>query len=351
MTRLFLLLPGDVRARTGGTLYDRRIAEELARRGWDVTVRTLDRSFPRPGAAALEEAARALAELPDGALALCDGLAYGAMPDAVEAHGTRLRLVALVHHPLALETGLASPEVARLVAAERRALAAARHVVTTGNATARLLARDYGVPASRLSVVEPGTDATPPATGSGGPDVALLCVASVIPRKGHDLLVSALSRLQRHDWRLTCAGSLTRSRHTAAALRAAVAHAGLADRVHLLGEVDGEALERCYREADAFVLPTRLEGYGMALAEAVARGLPVITTAGGAAADTVGDAAALLVPPDDAAALAGALDALIGSPALRRQLAAGARIRARALPGWPQAAAAMARVLDGVAAA
>ncbi len=309
----------------------------------------LSAAFPHPAPGDLAHASQVLDALDDGALTLVDGLACGAMPEVVMRHAGRLRLLALVHHPLALEGGLDAGDAARLARSERRALAAVRRVITTSAHTAGVLARDYHVPAPVLAVVEPGTDPAPPAAGSGGPDVHLLCVATLTPRKGHALLLDALARLPRHGWRLTCAGSERRDPRTAAAVRARIGERGLGDRVRLCGEVDDDALSGLYHRADAFVLPTALEGYGMALAEAVARGLPVVSTRAGAVPDTVGDAAALLVAPGDVDALAGALGRLVADADLRARLAAAARARAAALPTWAEAAARMDALLASAA--
>src|SRR3990172_3344138 len=86
--------------------------------GWTVGVRELDDSFPRPTAAALDDAARVLAAIPDGTTVVIDGLAFGAMPAEVEREASRLRLVALVHMPLAAEIGLDADTAARLEASE-----------------------------------------------------------------------------------------------------------------------------------------------------------------------------------------------------------------------------------------
>ena len=138
---------------------------------------------------------------------LVDGLAYGALPELAEVEGRRLRLVALVHHPLALETGLAPERAAALRDAEVRALAQARLILVTSRFTATLLI-GWGVPPGRLRVVEPGTDPAPIAQGSGSGTLHLLCVASLTPRKGHDLLLQALAGLRDRPWHLDCVGSL-----------------------------------------------------------------------------------------------------------------------------------------------
>jgi glycosyltransferase involved in cell wall biosynthesis len=345
--RLEFVLPGDPTTATGGFVYDRHIVAGLSALGWQVQVRRLADDFPFPDQAALEAADRLLASLPDGELVVVDGLALGAMPEQARAHAARLRLVALVHHPLALETGLDREKAQRLYDSERRALAAVRRVLVTSPATAAGLA-DYGVARSRIGIIEPGTERRPQAHGSGGGPPSLLCVGALVPRKGHDVLFDALRRLRDRPWRLVCAGSLERSPATVAALRRKLKALGLERRVELLGEVDNDHLARCYQSADLFVLPSHHEGYGMVLAEALAYGLAVVSTRAGAIPDTVPANAALLVAPGDSVALAGALARLMDDTTLRRRLAVAARRAAATLPGWTDAAARFAGELERV---
>ena len=123
---------------------------------------------------------------------------------------------------------------------------------------------------------------------------------------------------------------------------------GLTDDVELVGERDAAGLNAFYDRADLFVLATLHETYGMAVAEALARGLPVVSTRTGAIADLVGDEAGLLVPPGDGAALAGALSQVLDAPDVYERLAAGAR-RARArLPTWDESISRMIAALERV---
>jgi glycosyltransferase involved in cell wall biosynthesis len=343
------LIPGSLETPTGGYGYDRRMITGLRTRGWTVTVVRLDDSFPLPTVAARTEAEQALARIPDNALVVADGLAFGALPEEAARHGSRLQLVALVHHPLAAETGLDRAVASRLEQSEREALAHARHVIVTSDATAGMLAA-FGVANERVSVVTPGTDAAPRAVGSRGDEVHLVCVATLIPRKGHDLLFRALASLRGLRWRVRCVGSLTRDVGTAQTLSALLGREGIADRVVLVGERDGEALAAEYDRADVFVLPTLYEGYGMVVAEALARGLPVVATTTGAISQLVSKDAGLLVPPGDVVALAAALAQIIGDSTLRARLAAGARRARQRLRTWEQAASQMDDVLTRIAA-
>ncbi len=367
---VYVVIPGDLETRTGGYGYDRRIIAGLRDRGWAINVVHLDDSFPAPTAGARAHAAQALASIPAGSTVLIDGLAHGAMPDEVEREAARLTIVALVHHPLAAETGIDPALAAALEISERRALAATRSVVVTSRATARALA-EYGVTADRITVVEPGTDAAPltsrdadrvrsdPASGGSektrpAGELALLCVATLTPRKGHELLLSALDAIPHRHWTLTCAGSLERDPATVARVRARLREAKLEDRVSFSGDLDAAALADAYHRADLFVLATFYEGYGMAVAEALARGIPVVSTATGAIEDLVLGSvrlqpdrdAGIVVPPGDLAAFTAALSRVLGDADLRARLAANARAVRDRLPTWDAAAAAMAGALE-----
>ena len=348
--RCSFLVPGDLGTRTGGYGYDRRIIEGLRAAGWRVDVQSLGPGYPDPDPSALDTARRVVERLADGTLVVVDGLAFGVLPELVEAHARRLRWVALVHHPLSLETGLSPDRQQALFESERRALALARGVIVTSPATACALA-GFDVDFARIAVVLPGTDPAPLAEGSGTAAPALLCVASVTPRKGHALLVEALAGLRDRPWTLDCAGSLTMDPACAAALSAAIEARGLQGRVRLHGECDEAGLRALYAAADVFVLPSFHEGYGMALAEALAHGLPVVSTRAGAIPDTVPAAAGLLVAPGDACALRSALQHVLDDAGLRARLAQGARAARRDLPTWADSAARFAAALDTAARA
>ncbi|VWX55680.1 D-inositol 3-phosphate glycosyltransferase [Burkholderiales bacterium 8X] len=349
--RCSFLVPGSLATRTGGYGYDRRIIEGLGEAGWQVDAIELGEGFPWPDASTRRMAEARLAALDDGSLAVVDGLAFGVLPDELARHAERLCLVALVHHPLALETGLEADSRSRLFESERRALALAAGVLVTSPFTARGLG-EFGVEPARIVVVEPGTDAAPLAVGreAQGAPLELLCVATITPRKGHRLLVEALGGLADRSWMLRCAGSLAMDPSCVAELRAFIASKGLQDRVLLLGEQRDRGLDDLYRQADLFVLNSFHEGYGMALAEALARGLPIVSTTAGAIADTVPSAAGLLVPPGDVASLREALLSLLDDPSLLEKLSQGARMARKRLPSWRESSQGFAAALLDFAA-
>ncbi|HZP77948.1 MAG TPA: glycosyltransferase family 4 protein [Pseudolabrys sp.] len=344
-----LVVPGDLNTPTGGYAYARRMLKELTALGRDIELIDIGNEFPRPSAATRVAVRRRLAAIPPATPIVIDGLAFGALDDVAEALGDSHRLVALVHHPLALETGLPADEAEALRRSERAALAHVRHVIATSATTARLLAAEYGVAPDAITVAPPGTDEAALAVGSSDGIVRLLSVGAVVPRKGFDVLVAALAQLPRDlPWRLALVGDRTRDDATVAALDADIARHELTDRILCTGAVSNEQLEAFYRAADVFVLASRFEGYGMAFTEALARGLPLIGTTAGAIPQTVPAGAGVLVPPDDPKALAMALGELIENPRQRRALRDAARAAATALPRWQESAKIFAAAVERV---
>jgi glycosyltransferase involved in cell wall biosynthesis len=343
LAEVIFAIPGDLGAPTGGYSYARRVLDLIPEHGIAMRHLALPGSYPDPSADDLAETARLVAGTAPDAVLLVDGLAFGAMPEDLVA-GFERRIVALVHHPLAHETGLSPERRAALLASETRALAGARRIVAASPLTARLLTAEYRVAAERITVAEPGTDPAPRSRGTGRP-VELLAVGAVSQRKGFDVLVAALSPLADLDWRLTIAGATDRDPEAFAALARAIAASGVAGRIRLAGEVDDGTLEDLYDRADVFVSASLFEGYGMVLAEAMARGLPLVASTGGAAAETVSGAAALKVPPGDERRLAKALRRAVGDPALRRRLAEGSWAAGQRLPTWSDTVARIARTL------
>jgi glycosyltransferase involved in cell wall biosynthesis len=334
---LAFAVPGDLATPTGGYGYDRRIIQELRELGWQVDVADIGEDFPFPSTAQRASALAILSALPAGYPIVLDGLAFGALPEA-GALRCRTPLIALVHQPLALDPGLDATQADAFRETERAALAAAARVVVTSEETARIVTADYDVPCARISVVRPGNDPVPPAPGSNDGVVRLLSVGSVVPVKGYDLLIAAVATLADLPWRLTIAGDRTRNPAAAAQLDADIEAHGLGDRIAVLGAVPPARVNELFLASDIFVLASRFEGYGMALAEAIAHGIPVVSTRTGAIPQTVPAGTGLLVPPDDAAALAQALRRLIGDSAQRRRLAANARAAAARLPTWQDSA-------------
>ncbi|ALO45801.1 glycosyltransferase family 4 protein [Pseudohongiella spirulinae] len=341
--QVYFIYPGDLDTATGGYRYDRRLINELRELGIKVETIALSARFPFPDARALEHAAHTLGALPSNALVIIDGLAYGAMHELVEANTKRLQIVALCHHPLALESGLTETQKNDFQYSETMALQAARAVIVTSPHTATILQSDFSVPAQKIVAALPGTDAVEFAPCNGNP-LVLLTVASLTRRKAHDVLIDALASVQELEWQARFVGGEHFDPKWASQLRQQVNQLGLQQRIDFAGSVDDLLIE--YQSADVFVLPSRFEGYGMVFAEALAAGLPVVAASTGAVPDVVPPKAGLLVPADDVAALSSALRRLLTDKKLRKKLQTGARQTAANLPGWRHSALKVTALLN-----
>ena len=347
--RVAFAVPGDLGAPTGGYAYDRRMIAELQNFGWQVDVIGLGDGFPRPSAEVKAAAGEKLAGVPKERPVIVDGLAFGVLPEAAHELGERNPLLALVHHPLALETGLSATDAEVFKTSERKALEAARGVVVTSPSTATLLTDDYDVPPDIITVARPGTERGEAAKRNSDGIVRLLAVGSVVPRKGYDVLIAALAPLAALPWRLTIAGDRTRDEAASAQLDADIASHGLADRIDVLGALPQDRLASLYVGSDLFVLASRFEGYGMAFAEALVHGLPVVGTTAGAVPDTVPPDAGVLVEPNDVKALTRTLRMLIENPKERQWFASGALAAGAALPTWEESAKLLAGAIEALA--
>jgi glycosyltransferase involved in cell wall biosynthesis len=338
---------------SGGNAYDRRVCLGLPAAGLPVQELAVAGAWPRPDAGARAELGRLLAAVPDGDAVLLDGLVACGVPEVVEPHARRLRVVVLVHLPLGDEAGLTPAAVAELAARERATLHAASAVVATSAWTARRIVDVHGLPARRVHVVTPGVEPAPLARATEG-GTRLLCVGSITPTKGQDLLVGALARVAETDrdleWGCLLVGPLARDPAHVAAVRELVERHGLGGRVRITGARTGPALDVTYASADLLVLPSRRETYGMVVTEALARGIPVLAAGVDGVPETLGRAPdgerpGLLVPPGDAAALAAALARWLYDPELRRSARLAARARRPELDGWDVTARCLAQVL------
>ncbi|HYX86793.1 MAG TPA: glycosyltransferase family 4 protein [Gaiellales bacterium] len=351
MKAVHFIVPAGIDDQTrpsGGNAYDRRISRGLAAVGWMVQIHEIPGSWPWPDAQSLAALAAAVREIPDGALVLLDGLVASPAPEVLTSEAGRMRLVVLVHMPL----GHGAPDG---VAREREGgvLWAAASVVTTSAWARRALLELYSLPSDRVHVAAPGADPAElaPGTETAG---ALLSVAAVIPGKGHDVLLDALAPLTGFRWHCQCVGSLERDPAFAERLRRRVLDRGMDGRVRFSGPQAEADLARSYAAADVLVLPSRAETYGMVIAEALARGLPVVAAEVGGVPEALGHGAdgtrpGLLVPPGDPAALRDALRTWLEDAGLRRRLRVAARERRASLADWSTTTSAVADMLQGAA--
>jgi glycosyltransferase involved in cell wall biosynthesis len=346
---VYFAIPGDLNTLTGGYGYNRRLLAGLLELGLIVEVLPLSTGFPSPSNAELAATAMLFRQLPDGAVVLADGLAFGVLDQLATEQSQRLRLVALCHHPLALETGLSVAEQQRLHTSEQQALTAARAVVVTSAMTKQILVEQFAVAADHITVALPGTELRGFAACAGSPPV-LLTVASLTRRKAHDVLIAALAQLQDQlpelPWQARFVGGADFDPAWAAGLQQQVQRLGLTERIHFVGAKTD--LHEEYIQADLFVLPSRFEGYGMVFAEALAYGLPIVAARGGAVPSVVPASAGILVEVDDIAALCDTLRSLLTHPAQRQTLQYGAQAAAHQLTTWQHTANIVANLITDV---
>jgi glycosyltransferase involved in cell wall biosynthesis len=333
---LHVVLPegvDDPAAPSGGNRYDRAVLDHLQDR-FLVREVAAPGDWPRPAPADRERLSRVLAEIPDGATVLLDGLVACGVPEVLEPHAARLRLAILVHLPLSDETGLSDTDAAELRALEGRALHLATGVIATSTQAAAHVAAMHGL--ATVHVAAPGVDRASPSVPSPT-GRRLLCVASLTPRKGQDVLLSALARLTDLDWECTFAGA---GRPLTADTR----------QLRFAGPLAGADLEAAYANADLFVLPSRAETYGMVVTEALAHALPVVATEVGGVPEALGTVAGAvpgkLVAPEDPEALAATLRAWLTDAGLRELWRSRAAARRETLTGWDETARRLTAILD-----
>jgi glycosyltransferase involved in cell wall biosynthesis len=332
--QLVYALPTDYARATGGFIYNGRLVGELRKLGWNIAALDLPTGFPNPSPDAKRRTAECFAALPDGALVLSDQLCLSVLPDLVASLKHRMQLVIIVHHPLALEGYAAEAAPDDLMRQEARSLRNAALVIVTSETTGRTLIGEYGIDARKVVVAPPGTDPQLPATGGDSHVARVLSVGAVVPRKGHDLLVRALADVADLSWRALIVGSLTRAPQHVAMVRRLISASNLEARIELAGELTSSELERKWNSADVFASASRHEGFGMAVSEAIARGLALVTTHAGAVGDRLPAEVCCLVPTGDEMALAEALRRVVADTSYRARLRDAARSYSLRLPSW-----------------
>ena len=345
---IHFVIPGDLSLPTGGYAYDRRVLALAGEAQLDLRYLKIPGSYPSPKVEDLQGTAQTIAQTADHSVLLIDGLALGAMPpDLVRAFNRRV--VALVHHPLGLESGLPAQRAAELLANEKAVLALCEAVIVTSHDTARILADEFSVPRDKISVAEPGNERCLRAQGSGNAAPTIVAVGAISQRKGYDVLIDALGALKNFRWQLIIAGATDRNQDIYRALCKRVGERNLGGHVTFAGSLSDAALAQLYHVTDIFVMASHYEGYGMALTEALARGLPIVTTLSGAAAVQAPDEAALKVPVNDPEALKIALARVMGDRDLRQRMGDAAWAAAQHLPCWSDTVATIAKTLHRVA--
>jgi len=275
MSSVVWLSPGDPSQRTGGFLYNARMVKGLQDLGVDVSVVDLAGEWPWPAEPQTHE--QTLAQIADHSVVVADGLLWPGLDPSIRRELCRRCSVWVVVHSL-VDKEQVHGDVQTMAQREVDALKGVHGWFATSQRTADLLGERLGT-AHRMVVV-PGTDRVH--GRARGEPRSLLSVGHLIPRKGHDALLRVLSELKELPWTLRIVGSPHRDSDYATALFTLRDELGLNGRVEFVGECDSVALEEEYRRAEVLVHAAHFEAYGMVLTEALARGLPVISSEAGA---------------------------------------------------------------------
>jgi glycosyltransferase involved in cell wall biosynthesis len=336
-------IPGDATQKTGGYIYEYELLQALRRNGRTVQHIELGAGFPDPTSAETEAAIDAMAALSEDTPLIIDGLVFGSI-DTAGLATVKAPVVAMIHHPLGLETGLSSERSAHLLQREADNLALAQAVLVPSPHTARILKEQFGVAEDKITIALPGFRPADPVKTPLSPPL-ILSVGLLAERKGHDILVTALGQIRDLDWQTQIVGK-THDPAVEAKLRLQIEDLDLSERVKMTGLLDDDAVVELYRQATVFALATRYEGYGIVLGEALLHGLPIVTCRTGAVPDTVPEGAGILVPVDDVEAFARALRRLLSDDDMRQAMATTSRQAGQALPSWDDTCALVDQILE-----
>ncbi|MCB8880453.1 glycosyltransferase family 4 protein [Acidisoma cellulosilytica] len=339
-------VPGNYPPTTGAIVYDTKIGAELSAQGHAVSFVPIEGQHTWPDDPARQSAADCLkAASATGDRLVIDGFCLYAFAD-LAAELQAAEAIGMIHHPMSFEPHLSPEQRAFYAATEASLLPLLARIAVPSDAVAGQLATLPGLPAAQVTVITPGLPLAERSRGSEGAGCHLLAIATLIPRKGYETVLKALQPLQDLDWHLTICGDQTIDPAHTAALQALAQAPGLAGRVTFTGPCAPAAFEALWQSADIFVSGSSYEGYGMAVAEAVRRGLPLAITKGAATPDVIPDGGSIIAEPGDTVQLSKGLRRLIFDRAARQHLSDAAWAAGRELPSWADQAGLFAKLLD-----
>lgn len=344
MTEAVFAIPGDKDQRTGGFIYEATVLRVLNEIGCKTEHLQLPGSFPAPTPDDMATALNALRAVPETRPIILDGLVFGAI-DPEGLARVSAPIIAMIHHPLGLETGLPTERAKFLLKNEAAALRHASRVIVPSPETARVLVDQFDANPDLITIAPPGFDRPSVKKRSVNPPL-ILSVGLLARRKGHDTLLSALAIIKDLEWQAIIVGK-EHDQTTAIELYSQSKALGLTERVTFTGELDQAPLNDLFNSATLFALATRYEGYGMVLSEAMMFGLPVVSCNVGAVPETVGDAG-LLSPPDDAVAFGASLRLLLEDQGTQARLGRLSERKSMSLPSWRETCGKFACVIKSL---
>ncbi len=255
-------------------------------------------------------------------------------------------LVTTIHHPITRDRRLALAAEPRwhyrllikrwhsFLAMQGRVARALDHIITVSGASRQDIVSDFGVNPSRVQVLHNGVDAhlfTPQPQIQRKPCQIMATASADTPTKGLHILLAAAAKLRTSHPRLglTLIGRPKSGGDTERLVR----ELGLEAQVKWIKDADHRTIVQLYGESTLAVVPSLYEGFGLPAVEAMACGVPLVSSDGGALAEVVGDGG-VVVPAGDIEALTRALDSLLGDQGARDELGRAARARVEAHFSW-----------------
>ena len=274
----------------------------------------------------------------------------------------RIPTLATIHHPITVDRDIAVNSVTAtwkkvkhlrwysFIEMQKRVSRTLSHIITVSECAREDICRDFDIPPDRFRVVPNGinTDLFQPIAGiERAPNRFIVTNSADTPLKGLYYLLKAVAEVARtRDIYLTVVGSPKKNGGIVKLIR----ELGIGNRITFTGRISDRLFIEEYARATAAVVPSVYEGFGLPVGEAMACGVPVISTTGGALPEVVGDAG-LLVPPENPAALAKAMIEILDRPEMTRKLGAAGYRRVQENFTWEKAAektvAAYREVIDG----
>lgn len=271
----------------------------------------------------------------------------------VQVQAMGLPLVTTVHHPITSDLRIALSAAPRwyqrllirrwhwFLRMQRKVIKQLHHVVTVSDYSRQDIARDFGLQPAGIALVHNGIDTEEfrPLPGVARKPLRIMATSSAdAPLKGLRYLLQAFARLlpRYPELELLLVSKPQPGGHTERLIK----RLGVADNIRFVNGITTAEMVHYYAEAAIAVVPSIYEGFGLPAGEAMACGVPVISTDGGALPEVVGDAG-IIVPVRDAGALEEAIEALLQNPQRREQLAAAGRQRILERFSWQVCAQAM----------
>ena len=270
--------------------------------------------------------------------------------------------IATIHHPVTVDRKIAIRSVSppwekmkqwrwySFIGMQKRVARSLARIITVSKSAKKDISRDFNIPMEKFSIVPNGIDTKlfyPIADIEREKNRVIVTNSADTPLKGLFFLFQAVAELAKiQDIHVTVVGEPKKDGD----IVKLVSELGIGQRINFTGRIDGQEFVRQYARATIAVIPSVYEGFGLPVGEAMACGVPVISTTGGALPEVVGDAG-VLVPPADSAALAGAIHELLGNPKKAKKLGLAGYRRVQEHFTWERAAektvAAYREVLDG----